>query len=352
MNKFSRVLNFLRREKFYLFLLVLIIFINIALSLFVQFLDDSGSGKISENKDFTREEIISAEKIKDAIASNSAVYFIFVFLFAIFIFFVISGIGLDIIYLYLSRRDKTPISRTQPIESARWGLWDICKVAIIFLFTQRIMLLAEIFLFSAVPYLETKQSLRLVLSSAVMDIIAVAAVLYFVLNERRQDITALGLTIKRFFKNVKYGIFSYIGLIPILALVMYLTTVLFRMFNIPLEPQPVLVLLQNEKHIPSLIFMSFFAAFLGPFLEEIFFRGFAYGAFKKRLGVFWGIAISAVFFAYIHTNLASFLPILCLGLLLAYLYEKTGSLIPSVTVHIIHNSLSLFVLLFIKVITS
>jgi membrane protease YdiL (CAAX protease family) len=131
---------------------------------------------------------------------------------------------------------------------------------------------------------------------------------------------------------------------------MYLTTVLFKVFDIPIEPQPILVILREEDHIPSLIYMGFFTALLGPFLEEIFFRGFVYGLFKRKLGIFWGVILSAMFFAYIHANIASFFPIFCLGIVLAYLYEKTGSLIPSIAVHIIHNSLSLFFLLFIKVI--
>jgi membrane protease YdiL (CAAX protease family) len=37
-----------------------------------------------------------------------------------------------------------------------------------------------------------------------------------------------------------------------------------------------------------------------------------------------------------------------LGILLAYLYEKTGSLVPSITVHITHNLASLFMVFLVK----
>ena len=237
------------------------------------------------------------------------------------------------------------------MERGLWNFWDICKVAIIFLFAQRIMWLADIFLFSGVPYLQTRGSLKLMLSATLVDIIGIAAILYFVLNERRQSITSLGLTVRRFFVNIRYGIFAYIGLIPILASVMFLTMALFRIFDIPIEPQPILVILQEEDHIPSLIYMGFFTALLGPILEEVFFRGFAYSVFKKKLGIFAGIVLSAAFFAYVHANLASFFPIFCLGVLLAYIYERTGSLIPSMTIHIIHNSVTFAFLVFIKAIT-
>jgi membrane protease YdiL (CAAX protease family) len=351
MNNFiGRIFNFVKRERLYVFLLLLVILIQLSFLLLNQFLEASGLGKLFEEKKF-EEEIIPAEKIKDAFESHHTLYIIFIFLFTAFIFFAVIGVVFDVIYLYLTQKNKTPIDKTQPLEAVKWDLWDIGKVAIIFLFVQRIIWLADIFLLSAVPFLQARQNLRLMLAATLVDVIAIGAVLYFVLKERQENITSLGLTTRKFFTNIRYGIFAYVGLVPILASVIYITTALFKAFNIPIEPQPVLVILREENHIPSLIYMGFFTSLVGPFLEEIFFRGFAYGVFKKSLGIFWGIVTSALFFAYIHANLASFFPIFCLGVLLTYLYEKTGSLIPSITVHTIHNSLSLFLLLFIKVIT-
>lgn len=347
-NSVYQVFKFIRRERLYIILLIFVILIHLSFLLFDQFLKDIGLDKLFQKSIFEEEEIIPAEKIKEAIQSNPILYLAFTFLFSVFIFFVIAGLICDIVYLYLSQRDRSPISKTQLIEPARWDFWDICKVVIIFLFAQRVMWLADIFLFAIVPHLQDKENLRLMLSATLTDVTAILALLYFVLKEKQENITSLGLTIKRFFANIRYGIFAYIGLIPILAMVMYLTTVMFKMFNIPIEPQPVLVILKEENHIPSLIYMGIFTSLFGPFLEEIFFRGFAYGVFKKRWGTLWGIFISAIFFAYIHANLASFFPIFCLGILLTYLYEITGSLIPSITVHILHNSMSLLFLLFIK----
>jgi len=344
------IFNFIKREKFYVFLLIFVILIQLSFLLLNQFFETSGLGKLFEEKKF-EEEIISGEKIKDILESNPSFYIIFIFLFIVFIFFAAIGLVFDFIYLYLTQKNKAIIDKTQSFEAVKWNLWDICKVAIIFLFVQRIIWLTDIFLLSAIPLFQIRQNLRLMLSATLVDVIAIAAVLYFVLKERQQNITSLGLTIRRFSTNIKYGVFAYIGLVPILVSVMYMTMVLFKAFNIPIQPQPVLVILKEEKHIPSLIYMGLFTSLVGPFLEEIFFRGFAYGVFKKNLGIFWGIVTSAIFFAYIHANLASFFPIFCLGILLTYLYEKTGSLIPSITVHVIHNSLSLFLLLFIKSVT-
>ena len=93
---------------------------------------------------------------------------------------------------------------------------------------------------------------------------------------------------------------------------------------------------------------TFLVIGLGPFIEEIFFRGFVYGALKHRFGIRKAIFLSALFFSFLHTNPMGFFPILVLGLLLAYLYEKTGSLIPSITVHMLHNGVLLGLLFIVK----
>ena len=51
------------------------------------------------------------------------------------------------------------------------------------------------------------------------------------------------------------------------------------------------------------------------------------------------MVLSSVFFAVIHYNQFAFLPIFILGLSLAYLYEKRGSLLAPIALHIIHNTI-------------
>ena len=344
----GRIFYFLKREKLYIFLLIFVILIHASFSFLNQFFEDSGMTKLFEEKKFEKSEPLSSEKIEEILDSHPVLYLVLTLLVLVFILFVIVGLAIDIVFLYLNRKNKIIIGRTQLIESARWDFWDICKVAIIFLFAQSALWLMDIFFFSTIPYFQSNHSFKLMFLATTLDITAIVAVFYFVLSEKCQSANSLGLTTKKFLSNVKYGIVSYVGLIPSLALVMFLTMIALKMFNIPIEPQPVVVILEEEKHIPSLIYLCLFAGLFGPFMEEIFFRGFVYGVLKKKLGIFRGIIISALFFACIHANLASFFPIMCLGILLAYLYEKTGSLIPSITVHVIHNSIMLTFALFLK----
>jgi membrane protease YdiL (CAAX protease family) len=56
--------------------------------------------------------------------------------------------------------------------------------------------------------------------------------------------------------------------------------------------------------------------------------------------------ITSAVFASLHAHWVGFLPILALGLLLVYLFEKTGSLVPSMVVHMMHN-VGMVVLVFV-----
>ena len=129
---------------------------------------------------------------------------------------------------------------------------------------------------------------------------------------------------------------------PVILIFGILVYILLNVLNIKPPPQPIVGLFLAEKNIALVLISSIIAAVFGPIIEEIFFRGVMYNAVKRKFGVFVGILITSVLFSFLHTHamtyfLVGFIPIMILGMALAYLYEKTGSLIPSITLHIMNN---------------
>ena len=61
-----------------------------------------------------------------------------------------------------------------------------------------------------------------------------------------------------------------------------------------------------------------------------------------------GVLLSGALFIVLHANIAGFLSIMILGVLMAFLYEATGSLVTSVSIHILHNSIIVCFVFFIK----
>jgi membrane protease YdiL (CAAX protease family) len=79
---------------------------------------------------------------------------------------------------------------------------------------------------------------------------------------------------------------------------------------------------------------------LVPVAEEVFFRGILYTVTKQagfhRLAL-WG---TAGFFALIHFNLATFVPLMALALVLTILYERTENLLAPIAAHSLFNALN------------
>ena len=95
-------------------------------------------------------------------------------------------------------------------------------------------------------------------------------------------------------------------------------------------------ILQRPLTPTQIVWIVLLVCVLVPIGEEMFFRGFVYGTLRR-----WGVAaaavLSALFFAAVHQQVVHFLPIALLGVILAVLYERTGSLLPAVIVHAANN---------------
>ena len=82
---------------------------------------------------------------------------------------------------------------------------------------------------------------------------------------------------------------------------------------------------------------------LAPLAEEVVFRG---AILRTLLGIMskknhWvAIMISAAIFGIVHANLAQFINGLLMGLLLGWMYYRTGSLVPGILLHWINNTMA------------
>ena len=80
---------------------------------------------------------------------------------------------------------------------------------------------------------------------------------------------------------------------------------------------------------------------LAPVAEEIFFRGFLLAALVSVVGGLRGALVSSAVFSAAHFNIGTLLPIFVMGMLLAWLYLRTGSIWPPVVAHAAQNLLAL-----------
>ena len=78
-----------------------------------------------------------------------------------------------------------------------------------------------------------------------------------------------------------------------------------------------------------------------PFTEEVFFRGFVFPGLAGACGVVPSGVITAAVFALAHGQPAVVVPVFFTGLVLAWLYHRTGSIWSSFAAHALQNLLAL-----------
>ena len=80
---------------------------------------------------------------------------------------------------------------------------------------------------------------------------------------------------------------------------------------------------------------------LAPVAEELVFRGAVLRALLAWSKNHWGmIVLSALFFALVHGNPVQMPHAFLIGLLLGWMYWRTGSIIPSIAFHWVNNSVA------------
>ena len=91
--------------------------------------------------------------------------------------------------------------------------------------------------------------------------------------------------------------------------------------------------------IGGLLLAVFAIGIATPFGEEMVFRGFAFNAFRKRLGVLPGVLLSALIFTLPHSYGFGLVPVFVMGALMAWAYNNSGSLWVTITMHAVNNTL-------------
>lgn len=76
---------------------------------------------------------------------------------------------------------------------------------------------------------------------------------------------------------------------------------------------------------------------LAPVFEEILFRGLFYPALRRRVGPRLAVFINGLIFGALHFQPLFMLSLVLVGIVLAYLYEKSDSLLAPMAAHSLYN---------------
>jgi uncharacterized protein len=178
----------------------------------------------------------------------------------------------------------------------------------------------------------------------VFDLSFVAAALYFA--ARAGALTAVSFG----FRRVRLGFAA--GAMAAAAVGYYVVTAIYaNLFSLhgkdklPSE-------LGVSKSTAALVAAAVFVCVVAPICEELFFRGFIFGALRRwritvsgrELGTWAAAIVTGLFFGLVHAGSASaqyLVPLAFLGFVLCLLRWRTRSLYPCMALHAINNALAL-----------
>ncbi len=134
------------------------------------------------------------------------------------------------------------------------------------------------------------------------------------------------------------GYFGWCALFPMVVTAGFIAT---HFFHSQGSDNPVIAQIVQAAGASNIFATLLFYVTLGvcaPFCEEILFRGFIYQSIKQRSSVQVAVVASALLFALMHFDRGGILPLFTIGLVLALIFERTRSLVPSMVAHGLWNS--------------
>lgn len=176
--------------------------------------------------------------------------------------------------------------------------------------------------------------------------VIIAAVLLgglFVIALRPQNLSWKVVGLRRFPPRYWPQIALWFGVLTLLSIVIVLVSSLFgnTVDNNKTEA------LRQQVNALTLAIGILSAGIISPVYEEIFYRGFLYRWLRTRTKTGWALIISSLIFTAAHFPTLNAMPVNFLsGIVFAWTYERSGSVLPAMIIHGTFNTVAVLLTAF------
>jgi membrane protease YdiL (CAAX protease family) len=133
------------------------------------------------------------------------------------------------------------------------------------------------------------------------------------------------------------GAATFLVAIPIVTVISLVWQFGLDRCGLPAEPQDLIGIFAHTKSRALLLFLTVVATVVAPVTEELIFRAGFFRYVRTRLPRWAALLAPACLFAALHQNLASFAPLVALGIIFSLAYERTGRIGTSMVAHALFN---------------
>jgi membrane protease YdiL (CAAX protease family) len=214
---------------------------------------------------------------------------------------------------------------------ARWNAFDL--LIVLFVHTASNLLMARVV---RIPFLPPIWGLGAALITA--DAITCLAVV--IVAARSESVEALGLSPPRRPRNLAMVALACLTFLVPLGVVSWTWNLVLSALGKQPELQPALGLYIDARarnDWPAMALIGVGAVLMAPLAEELLFRGFLFGLLRRRVGPGVAMVATSAFFALFHLQPEVMLPIFLVGLVLNWIYLRTGSLAYPILFHLLFN---------------
>lgn len=217
--------------------------------------------------------------------------------------------------------------------AARWGTRESAEALVLWMFLSMALWSAAV---SLAPMAGAPPAYLIIAPSLLSLALAIAWV-WAVAGFH----AGFGWDLARGLRKVAVGV-AAAGLAVAPALAIY--GLLRLLVGLKTAQSPVLPLLMAPDTVAAKAFLLAAIGLVAPALEETLFRGVLFGGLRQRWSYWPAALVSAAIFAVVHQHVAGFVTYLLLGLIFAYLFEASRSLVTSWAAHAAFNIFNLMLL--------
>jgi uncharacterized protein len=140
-------------------------------------------------------------------------------------------------------------------------------------------------------------------------------------------------------------VWGFGGGVTMLIVTLIVAGIQYALLHLKTEQLPVRLL--AGAHDPGIIAgFALLAVMIAPFAEEFVFRGFVFNAIRRYAPLPLAMVLSGALFALAHADVTAFAPLWAGGIVLAWVYTRSGSLVSSMLAHGTFNAVQVSLIVF------